>query len=63
MGSEEEPSRRRNTPVRPQDRSGRPEHERARGLDAPEGVVVEHKDGVRVQPFYCGGATYGKESS
>ena len=29
-------------------------------VDAPEGVVVELKEGVRVQPFSCSGATSGK---
>ena len=33
--------------------------ERACNPDAPEGVVEEHKEGVRVQPFSCSGATSG----
>ena len=32
----------------------------ALSTDAPEGVVVELKEGVRVQPFSCSGATSGK---
>ena len=35
-------------------------HRQCLRSDAPEGVVVEHNEGVRVQPFGCSGATSGK---
>ena len=61
-GSEAGPSRRRNTPARPRGRSGEHKHRQRLRSDAPEGVVAEHKEGVRVQPFSCSGATGGKST-
>ena len=59
-GSEAGPSRRRNTPVRPRSRKWSAECEKnALSTDAPEGVVGENKEEVRVQPFSCSGATSG----
>ena len=59
-GCEAGPSRRRNTPARPRGRSGEHKHRQCLRSDAPEGVVVELKEGVRVQNFSCSGATSGK---
>ena len=49
------PSRRRNTPVRPRSRSGVLSAKNAQSTDAPEGVVDENKEEIRVHPFSCSG--------
>ena len=54
------PSRRENTPARLRARSGEDKHRQCLRSDAPEGVVDEHKEGVRVQPFSCSGALRAK---